>query len=71
MMGEAWLRKRFIRLHGIGADNQADVYHCQSCGKLVTWNKIGVADLCCQGRLVPASPTTWEAIKLLVFPWLV
>ena len=68
---ERWLRRRFVALHGEGEINQADVYHCQTCGRLRTWNHIRKPDMCCQGRLVPVNPTIWEKIKLLVLPWMV
>lgn len=71
MIGETYLRRRFERLHGVGEQHQADVYRCQTCGKLRTWKHIRSADLCCMGRVIPSSPTKWEAVKLLVFPWLV
>ena len=64
---ETMLRRRFVRLHGEGAAHQADVYRCQSCGRLITWNKIRQADVCCQGHVVPAQPTWLEKIRLLAF----
>ena len=71
MIGETWLRKRFVALHGEGEINQADFYRCQTCGKLRTWKHIREANLCCQGRLIPATPTAWETFKVFVLPWLV
>ncbi len=71
MILEQWLRKRFVRLHGEGAANQADFYRCHTCGKLVTWNKIRKADVCCSGRVIPTNPTSWETVKVLCLPWMV
>ena len=71
MIGDVWLRKRFVALHGEGEANQADFYRCQACGTLRTWKHIRAAKLCCQGRLVPAEPTAWETFKVFVLPWLV
>jgi hypothetical protein len=68
-MVETWLRKKFVELHGEGAPNQADFYRCQVCGRLVTWNKIRKADMCCSGRLVPVNPTPLEVAKVFLFPW--
>jgi len=65
---ETHLRKRFVRLHGEGEAHQADAYRCQTCGSLVTWNKIRSADLCCQGHVIPATPTWMETIRLLILP---
>ena len=63
---EAWLCARFVAMHGEGADNQFDVYRCYTCGKLLTWNFIRSSKFCCAGRVVPAEPRWWEAIKLLL-----
>lgn len=68
---EQFLRRRFVALHGEGEWHQADVYHCQSCGRLRTWRHIRAADMCCQGRVIPVNPTTWEKFRLLVLPWTV
>lgn len=68
-MIENWLRAKFVKLHGEGEANQADFYRCRSCGKLVTWNKIRNADLCCSGQVVPVNPTSLEKIKLFLLPW--
>jgi DNA-directed RNA polymerase subunit RPC12/RpoP len=69
MLGEAKLRQWFVRRHGEGAANQADLYRCMTCGRLVTWNKIRSTKFCCMGRLVKSNPTWWETIRLFVFPW--
>ena len=69
MIGEAWLRKRFVALHGEGAENQADFYRCHNCGRLVTHNKIKVGNVCCAGRVVPTNPTAWETVKVFLLPW--
>jgi len=69
MIGEAWLRKRFVALHGEGEAHQADFYRCYSCGRLTTWNKIRKADVCCQGRVVPTNPTAWETLRVFILPW--
>ncbi len=63
---EAWLRQWFIARHGVGADNQADVYRCFTCARIRTWNQISRGDVCCMGRVIPSEPTIWEAVKLLV-----
>lgn len=68
---ESWLRRRFIGYHGEGEPHQADVYRCQTCGRLITWNMIRSANVCCAGRLIPAQPTALEAFRLLALPWTV
>ena len=65
---ESYMRKRFVRLHGEGEAHQADTYRCQTCGALVTWNKIRTGEVCCQGHVVPATPNWLETIRLLVLP---
>lgn len=65
---ESFLRRRFVSMHGEGEAHQADIYRCNSCGKLVTWKKIRNADLCCQGHLNPTNPSMWEKLRLIVFP---
>mgnify|MGYP001573560647 CR=1 FL=1 len=70
-MLDTWLREIFVKRFGEGEPNQADFYRCQSCAKLRTWRDIRAANLCCQGRLVPANPTAWETVKVFVFPWMV
>ena len=67
---EAFLRRWFVKRHGEGEAHQADVYRCNICGHLRTWNQIRKPDLCCQGRVIPTTPTLWEAVKLFVAPWL-
>ena len=66
---EAHLRKRFVRLHGEGAPHQADLYRCQTCGTLTTHNKISKGDVCCQGHVIPATPTWMETFRLLAMPY--
>jgi hypothetical protein len=66
---EALLRKRFVRLHGEGAPHQADVYRCQVCGRLVTHKQIAAAEICCSSRVLPGTPTAFEAFRLLALPW--
>jgi len=66
---EKLLRRRFIRLHGEGAEHQADVYRCANCAGLVTWKRIQAGDVCCSGRLTPTNPKFHEKIRLLVAPW--
>ena len=68
MVAEQWLRKRFVDLHGEGEAHQADFYRCNVCGHLRTWNMIRKADVCCQGRLVPTTPTWWEMAKVFLLP---
>lgn len=70
-MLDKYLRRWFVYHHGEGEAHQADVYRCYTCHRLITWNKIRKADVCCQGRVVPAVPTWFETAKLLVTPWLV
>lgn len=68
---EKLLRRWFVYNHGEGEPHQADVYRCQTCGKLRTWNAIRAGNVCCMGRLVPVTPSAWEQFKLLVIPWVV
>lgn len=65
---ETYLRKRFVAMHGEGEAHQADVYRCQTCGHLATWNDIRSARVCCQGHVIPAVPTWPETFKLLLWP---
>ena len=70
MIGETWLRKRFVALHGEGAPHQADFYRCITCGALVTHNKIRTGKrLCCQGRVCPTEPTVLETVRVFLLPW--
>ena len=68
---EARLRKRFVARHGEGEAHQADVYRCQTCGRLITWNRIRNLNLCCQGRMFPTNPTRLEMVRLFLLPWTV
>ena len=61
------LRQRFISLNGEGEENQADVYRCYTCAKLLTWNFIRSGKFCCIGRVVPATPGPLETMRLLLF----
>ncbi len=68
-MFERWLRRRFVALHGEGADNQADVYRCLNCNTLLTWKRIRRGEVCCVGRVFPSSPKWHETVRLFFFPW--
>ena len=57
---EAWVRKRFVEMHGEGAEKQYDFYRCYTCGSLVTWNMIKGNKLCCLRRVVPSGPKWYE-----------
>jgi hypothetical protein len=63
------LRELFVRLHGEGSENQLDVYRCQGCSRLVTWNMIRSGKRCCSGRVVPTQPSFLETLKLFLLPW--
>lgn len=63
------MRERFVRLHGEGDPQQADLYRCLTCSRLVTWRKIRAGELCCMGRLCKTNPTWLERIRLIAFPW--
>ncbi len=65
---ESYLRRRFVKLHGEGEAHQADLYRCQTCAAPITWNKIRSGDVCCQGHVIPATPSLIEAVRLLVLP---
>ena len=63
---EAWLRARFVRMHGEGEENQADFYRCTTCGVLVTWHRIRRGRTCCAGHLVPTYPKWHEFARLML-----
>jgi hypothetical protein len=63
------LRRWFIRWHGVGEAHQWDLYRCNSCSRLVTWNQIRKGSLCCARRIIPTNPTIFETFRLLVLPW--
>ena len=66
---EAWLRRKFVAMHGEGAPHQADFYRCTVCARLTTWNMIRSANVCCEGHVVPAYPTKMEIVRLFLLPW--
>lgn len=64
-----YIRQWFVWWHGEGAAHQGDVYRCETCGRLITWNAIRDDKACCQRRVYQVNPTLFEKFRLLVLPW--
>lgn len=65
------LRKWFVYWHGEGEAYQADLYRCQNCWKIVTFNQVRQGGCpCSHGKLCPTNPTFAESFKLILLPWM-
>lgn len=62
-------RRLFVKWHGEGEPHQADLFRCESCKGLVTWNMIRAGNTCCSSRLRPTNPRFFEKVRLFLFPW--
>lgn len=54
-----------------GSPHQHDFYRCAGCRRLLNWKAIRKGGCDCDGskRLHPARLSTWEMVKIMVFPW--
>ena len=62
----------YVKWHGEGEPQQALLYRCLGCQRLLTHNiiKQGMCG-CGANRLSPANPTYWQLFRLMCLPWTV